>query len=111
MGLQGRHRQRRLIALLAAAALGLPLAATARGAPPAVTGITAGPVTDLAVRGDTVEITAPAQRVRVDFLSDDLFRIWFAGPDGRFTDSANSPPERDGAPAGDLVVNHDYPGV
>ena len=75
MGLRGRHRQRRLIALAVAVTLGLPLAA-ARGAPPTVTGIAAGPVTDLAVRGDTVEITTPAQRARVTFLTDDLFRIW-----------------------------------
>src|SRR5438270_798369 len=50
MGLRGRHRQRRLIALAVAVTLGLPLAA-ARGAPPTVTGIAAGPVTDLAARG------------------------------------------------------------
>ena len=110
MGLRRRLRQRRLIALAAAAALGLPLAA-ARGASPTATGVTAGPVTDLAVKGDTVEITAPAQRVRVVFLTDDLFRIWFAGPDGRFTDPANTPPKQDGAPAADIVVKHDYPGV
>src|SRR5690348_2199582 len=108
---RGRHRRRRLVALATAAALGLPLAATARGAPPTATGITAGPVTALAVQGDTVEITTPAQQVRVVFLTDDLFRIWTAGPDGVFRDPANTPPKQEGAPAADIVVKRDYPGV
>src|SRR2546430_13417231 len=41
--------------------------------------------------------------VQIVFYADDVFRIWLA-PDGNFTDPANSPPERDGAPAADVVV-------
>ena len=110
MGLPGRGRQRRFVALLAVVLPVLPLAAPARGAP-APRGVTPGPVTALTVQDDTVDITAVAERARVVFYTDDLFRIWTAGPDGRFTDPANSPPEREGAPAADIVVKHDWPGV
>ena len=70
----------------------------------------AGPVTGFEVQGDTVAIDALPARVRVVFHADDVFRIWMA-PDGKFTDPANSPPERDGAPGSPVVVKHDYPGV
>ena len=69
-----------------------------------------GPVTGFDVRGNTVTIEALPARLQVVFHTDDLFRIWMA-PDGKFTDPANSPPERDGAPAANIVVKTDYPGV
>ncbi len=103
-----RHRRPRPLVALAGVLLVVSLPALARGAP----GVTAvpGPVTGLDVRGDTVAIEALPVRVRVVFLADDLFRIWMT-PDDTFTDPANSPPERDGAPDSNVVVKHDYPGV
>jgi alpha-glucosidase len=115
MGLRGRQRRRRSVALLVAVALGLPLAATAtaRGAPVGLPpgGVSPGAVTGFVVRGNTVEIDAVTWRVQVIFYTDDLFRIWTSGPDGRYTDPANSTPEREGAPAADIVVKRDWPGV
>jgi alpha-glucosidase (family GH31 glycosyl hydrolase) len=94
------------LVVVLAVLLGLPV--MAHGAPPKVRGM--GPVTGFMVRGNTVEIEALPARVRLIFYTDDIFRIWVA-PDGTFTDPANSPPERDGAPDADVVVKHDYPGV
>ena len=104
--LRGPQRHRLFVALVVAAALGLP--ATARGVPPKAAG--PGPLTGFTVRGNTVELAALTSRVQVVFYTDDVFRIWMA-PDGAFTDPANAPPDRDGAPAADVVVKHDYPGV
>ena len=104
----GPRRHRRAVALAGlAAGLGLS-AATAEGASPAAVG--PGPVTGVTLRGDTVEITAPPARAQIVFATDDLFRIWVA-PDGEFSDPANSPPLRDGAPNANVVVKRDYPGV
>lgn len=100
-----RHLQR---IALAAVLLMIGFPALARSASPAA--IAPGPVTDFAVRGNTVEITAVRARLRVTFLTDDLFRIW-AAPDGAFTDPANTPPGRSGAPAANVVTKTDYPGV
>ena len=100
----GRHLFVPLLVVLAV--LGLPV--MAHGASPKMTG--PGPVTSFVVRGDTVEIGVPSGRLEVIFYTDDMFRIRLA-PDGVFTDPANSPPERDGAPGADVVVKHDYPGV
>jgi len=113
MGPGGPHRHRWLIALLAAAAMGAGGLPAARGAqepllPPGVA--VPGPVTAFAVHGDTAEITAAPAKLRVTFFTDDVFRIWMAS-NGIFTDPANTKPERDGAPAADIVVKHDYAGV
>jgi alpha-glucosidase (family GH31 glycosyl hydrolase) len=104
--LRGPHRHRLFVALLVVAALGLP--AAARGVPPTAVG--PGPVTGFTVRGNTVDLVALTSRVQLVFYTDDVFRIWMA-PDGAFTDPANAPPDRDGAPSADVVVKHDYPGV
>ncbi|MGH9008331.1 MAG: TIM-barrel domain-containing protein [Acidimicrobiia bacterium] len=103
-----RHRRPRWFVALAGAlgAVGLP--ALAENAP-AVAPV-AGPVTGFEVLSNTVAIDASPAQVRVVFHTDDVFRIWMA-PDGAFTDPANSPPERDGAPAANVVVKRDYPGV
>ncbi len=109
MGLwRGRRQHRRFVALAAGLViLGLP--ALARG--DQVRAVGPGPVTDFEVRGDTVEIAAlPTARAQVVFHTDDLFRIQVA-PDGAFTDPANTPPERDGAPAANVVAKRDWPGV
>jgi alpha-glucosidase len=111
--LRGPYRHRWLVALLAVAAVGAGELRVARGAqepllPPGA--VVPGPVTGFAVHGDTAEITAAPVKLRVTFLTDDVFRIWMA-PNGNFTDPANTPPERDGAPAADVVVKHDYAGV
>ncbi|MDQ1492465.1 MAG: hypothetical protein QOJ23_4979, partial [Actinomycetota bacterium] len=115
MSVRGPHRQRRSVALLVALACGLPLLATVTaraGDAPAVRpgGVSPGPVTGFTVRGNTVDLLALTMRVQIVFYTDDVFRIWMA-PDGAFTDPANAPPDRDGAPAADVVVKHDYPGV
>ena len=102
MGLwRGRRHHRRFVALAAGLViLGLP--ALARGDQARAVG--PGPVTGFEVQGDTVEIAAlPTARAQVVFHTDDLFRIQMA-PDGTFTDPANTPPERDGAPAANVVV-------
>ena len=106
-GPRRRGRQRWLAALAAGLVLaGLPALAstTLPGA------VTPGAVTGFEARGNTVFITAVQARLQVVFLTDDLFRIWLA-PDGTFTDPANTPPEREGAPAANVVVKTDYPGV
>jgi alpha-glucosidase (family GH31 glycosyl hydrolase) len=87
--------------------VGLP--ALAEGAPPAVTAVP-GPVTGFDVQGNTVSIEARPARLQVVFHTDDLFRIWMT-PDGKFTDPANTPPERNGAPSANVVVKTDYAGV
>ncbi|MCA1846425.1 MAG: DUF4968 domain-containing protein, partial [Actinobacteria bacterium] len=115
MGLRGTHRRRRSAAL-AALVCGLPLLATVTaraGVTPGVRtgGVAPGPVTGVRVQGDTVTIDALRAQVQVIFYTDDLFRIWTAPLGEKFTDPANSPPEREGAPAADVVVKHDYPGV
>jgi len=113
MGPGGPQRHRWLIALLAVAAIGAGGLPAARGAqePLLSPGVAVpGPVTAFAVHGDTAEITAAPAKLRVTFLTDDVFRIWMA-PNGIFTDPANTKPERDGAPAADIVVKHDYAGV
>ncbi|HEV7861686.1 MAG TPA: TIM-barrel domain-containing protein [Acidimicrobiia bacterium] len=89
------------------AVLGLPV--MARGAAPRLTGL--GPVTSLVVRGNTVEIVALPVRAQVIFYTEDLFRIWLAPDGAAYTDPANSPPERAGAPDADIVVKRDYPGL
>jgi alpha-glucosidase len=100
-----RHVQR--VALVAVLLIvGLP--AMARSDSPKA--VTPGPVTDFLVRGNTVEITAVRARFQVIFATDDLFRIWMA-PDGVFTDPANTAPKQSGAPAANIVVKSDYPGV
>ena len=103
---RGRNRHRCLVALLTVLVVGLP--AVARGDSPRAVG--PGPITGLVVRGNTVEIMALPARAQLIFYADDLFRIWMA-PDGDYTDPANSPPDRAGAPDADIVVKHDYPGV
>src|SRR3712207_3095002 len=87
-----RHLRR---AALAAALLAIGFPAVARSASPKA--VTPGPVTAFGVQGSTVEITAVRARAKLVFHTDDLFRIWLA-PDGVFTDPANTPPERSGAP-------------
>ena len=65
MGPWGRGRRNRfLVALLAPLAV-TGLTTPARGDTPATVG--SGPVTDLVVRGDTVEVTALPARARVVF--------------------------------------------
>jgi alpha-glucosidase len=108
MGLWRGRRQHRRWAVLAALLVVVGLPAFARSAP-AVTAVP-GPVTGFDVRGNTVTIEALPARLQVVFHADDLFRIWMA-PDGKFTDPANTPPERAGAPGANIVVKHDYPGV
>jgi alpha-glucosidase len=115
MGLRGAHRQRRSLALVVAGVCGLPLLATVTaraGDAPAVPpgAVSPGPITGFAVRGDTVDIDALPTRIQVVFPTDDMFRIRMA-PDGVFTDPANAPPDRKGAPDADVVVKRDYPGV
>ncbi|HYH48175.1 MAG TPA: TIM-barrel domain-containing protein [Acidimicrobiia bacterium] len=100
-----RHFRR---AVLAAVLLAIGIPAMARGASPEA--VTPGPVTAFAVQGNTVEITALRARAKLVFHTDDLFRIWMA-PDGIFADPANTPPQRSGAPAANIVVKTDYPGV
>jgi alpha-glucosidase len=110
---RGRHQRRRPLAGLAAVLLVLGLPALARGVPaPAGVGAAAvpGPVTGFDVHGDTVTIEALPAKLQVVFHADDLFRIWMA-PDGHFTDPANTPPERSGAPGANIVVKTDYEGV
>lgn len=109
MGSWGRARRHRRFVALVSLLAGLGLSATAQGAPPEAVAA-AGPVTGLVVRGSTVDVTALPARVQVVFYADDLFRIWMA-PDGAFTDPANTPPSRDGAPAANVIVKRDYPGV
>src|SRR6185295_8083438 len=104
---RGRREQRRR-AVLAAVLMVVGLPSMARGGQPRPTG--PGRLTSFEVRGNTVAIEAAGARLQVVFLTDDLFRIWMA-PDGTFTDPANTPPERDGAPGANVVVKHDYPGV
>jgi alpha-glucosidase (family GH31 glycosyl hydrolase) len=70
----------------------------------------AGPVTDVVVQGDTVEITALPARLQVVFLADDVFRIRMTAG-GPFTDPANTPPVGGGGPAANIVVKRDYAGV
>ena len=111
MGLRRERRSHRRFAALAAAivVLGFPALARAGASPPEVG---PGRVTGFVVRGNTVEIDAVRARFRVVFYTDDLFRIWMApAPDGVFTDPANTPPQQDGAPAANIVVKQDYPGV
>jgi len=104
---RGRRQHHRWAVLVAVLMIG-GLPAMARGGTPRLTG--PGRVTGFAVRGNTVAIDAVGGRFQVVFYTDDLFRIWMA-PDGTFTDPANTPPERDGAPGANVVVKHDYPGV
>ena len=96
MGLWRGRRQHRRWAGLAAllVVVGLPAARPGRRCPD---GVGPGPVTGFDVQGNTVSIEALPARLQVVFHADDLFRIWMA-PDGKFTDPANTPPERDGAP-------------
>ncbi|MEW6472389.1 MAG: TIM-barrel domain-containing protein [Actinomycetota bacterium] len=47
-----------------------------------------GPVTDFAVRGNTVEISARPAKAQVVFLSDDTFRFWVAFG-GKFVDETD----------------------
>ncbi len=47
-----------------------------------------GPVTDLAVQGNMVEISAKPAKARVVFLSDDTFRVWVAFG-GKFVDETD----------------------
>ena len=104
---RGRRQHRRWAVLAAVLAVfGLP--AMARGGTPHLTG--PGRITGFKVVGNTVAIDAVGGRFQVVFYTDDLFRIWMA-PDGNFTDPANTPPEREGAPNANVVVKHDYPGV
>ncbi|MCA1846256.1 MAG: DUF4968 domain-containing protein, partial [Actinobacteria bacterium] len=102
------RRQHRRWAVLAAILMVVAFPALARGGAPRPTG--PGRITSFAVRGNTVAIDAVGARFQVVFYTDDLFRIWMA-PDGAFTDPANTPPERDGAPAANVIVKNDYPGV
>jgi len=97
----------RVALAVVAAVIGLPALARAAATPPP-----AGPgaLTGFVVRGNTVEIDAVRAKFRVVFHTDDLFRIWMA-PDGVFVDPANTPPKQDGAPAANIVVKQDYPGV
>jgi alpha-glucosidase len=108
MGLWRGRRQRRRWAGLAALLVVVGLPALAPSAPAATA--VPGPVTGFDVRGNTVSIEALPARLQVVFHADDLFRIWMA-PDGNFTDPANTPPERAGAPGSNVVVKTDYPGV
>jgi alpha-glucosidase (family GH31 glycosyl hydrolase) len=108
MGPWGKARQHRFVVALIGLLSVLGLSSAARGESPAAVG--PGPVTDLVVRGNTVEVTALPAKARVVFLTDDVFRIWVAS-DGDYTDPANTPPGRDGAPAANIVVKRDYPGV
>ncbi|HEV7865867.1 MAG TPA: glycoside hydrolase, partial [Acidimicrobiia bacterium] len=70
-----------------------------------------GAVKGFEVVGNTVSIAAPPARVRVEFLTDDLFRIR-AAPGRHFTDPGDAAPTPSGAsgPA-DMVVKVDYQGV
>jgi alpha-glucosidase len=104
---RGARRHLRRVALaVGLLAIGLP--AMARGASPQA--VTPGPVTAFGVQGNTAEITALRARAKLVFHTDDVFRIWMA-PDGVFADPANTPPERSGAPAANVVVKTDYAGV
>ena len=109
MGLWRGWRQRRRWAVPAALLVVVGLPALAPSAAPAVT-VIPGPVTGFDVQGNTVTIEALPAKLQVVFHADDLFRIWMA-PDGNFTDPANTPPERAGAPGANVVVKSDYPGV
>ena len=108
MRLWRRRREQRRWAVVATVLMVVGLPSMARGGQPRPTG--PGRLTSFEVRGNTVAIEAAGARLQVVFLTDDLFRIWMA-PDGTFTDPANTPPERDGAPGANVVVKHDYPGV
>jgi alpha-glucosidase len=104
---QGRRQQCRLVALVAMLMI-VALPSLARGGQSRLTG--PGRVTSIELRGNTVAIDTVGARFQLVFYTDDLFRIWMA-PDGAFTDPANTPPERDGAPAANVIAKHDYPGV
>ncbi len=109
MGVWRGRRQHRRWALLAALLVVVGLPALARGTLPGPTAAP-GPVTGFDVSGNTASIEALPARLQVVFLTDDLFRIWMTS-DGKFTDPANTPPERNGAPAANVVVKTDYAGV
>jgi alpha-glucosidase len=112
MGVWQRRRQHRRFVAVAAVLLLTGLPALARGAPAAPDADGPGALTGFVVRGNTVEISAVRATFKVIFHTDDLVRIWMApGPDGEFADPANSPPRRDGAPAANIIVKHDFPGV
>jgi alpha-glucosidase len=109
MGVWRGRRQHRRWALPAALLVVVGLPALARGALPGPTAAP-GPVTGFDVSGNTVSIEALPARLQVVFHTDDLFRIWMTS-DGNFTDPANTPPERNGAPDANVVVKTDYAGV
>ncbi|HEY3005665.1 MAG TPA: NPCBM/NEW2 domain-containing protein [Kribbellaceae bacterium] len=67
-----------------------------------------GDVTGFEADGASYTLTARQAKVRVVFVSADVFRIWLA-PDGVFTDPANTPPPDPNAPASDIVVKKDFP--
>src|SRR5688500_8714038 len=112
MGLWRRRRQHRRFVALAAVLLLTGLPALARGAPPAPDVGGPGALTTVAVRGTTGEIRPARPTFKVSFHTHDLVRIWMPpGPVGDCADPPNSPPRRDGAPAANIIVKHDYPGV
>ncbi|WP_328989103.1 NPCBM/NEW2 domain-containing protein [Kribbella sp. NBC_01245] len=89
-----------VLAVLAGLLVGSP--ATAKAQDTAL-----GAVTDFAADGATYTLTAGTAKVRVNFLKDDVFRIWLA-PDGNFTDPASTPPEDPQAPSSTIVIKKDY---
>ncbi|MDQ0894384.1 NPCBM/NEW2 domain-containing protein [Agromyces ramosus] len=65
-------------------------------------GVTLGAITDVAVDGDQVTLTAEHGAMRATFLDASTFRLE-ADPSGEFTDPANTP-EGDPARTADIVV-------
>ncbi|WP_187413527.1 NPCBM/NEW2 domain-containing protein [Micromonospora sp. MP36] len=94
----------------AAVGVALMLAASVLASRPAMAAESRelGAVTGFHADRATYTLTAGDARVRVAFLTDDVFRIWLA-PDGQFTDPANTPPDDPAAPDANIVVKTDYP--
>ncbi|OFW24705.1 MAG: hypothetical protein A3G21_17340 [Acidobacteria bacterium RIFCSPLOWO2_12_FULL_66_21] len=72
------------------AAVLLAVGLSAQQAPPRGRSITLGDLTAFDVADNVFTIAAGADRVRVMFYRDDIFRIWL-GPDGAFTDAQPTP--------------------
>lgn len=90
-----------LAALLALAALPASGAAAQDGS-------ALGKVTGFESGNGNYTLSAGQAKVRVQFLTEDAFRIWLA-PDGNFTDPANTAPDDPSAPDSNIVVKDDHP--